>query len=202
MAWRFVLLLMIATRVWGCVCTGSWPSVKQVWEKAPYVFLGTVEVADPDEDSSQTIFQTQSVRIRVDEAFKGVSERQIVELHQGGTDCDAKFRTGQRAVFYLRAGTTRGSFSVPWCTTALGSAESAGDDLLFLRGLLRSASGTRLSGEAEVYEESATEAFKRVGGIPNVMVKITGQRGFAQEVVTNAAGVYEVSGLPPGRSAR
>jgi hypothetical protein len=199
MAWRFALLLVIATRAFPCSCSGNWPSVKQAWEKAPFVFLGTVEMADPDEDSSQTIFQAQSVRIRVDEAFKGVSRGKTIELHQGGTDCDAKFRTGQRAVFYLWAGATPGSWGVPFCTRALGSAESGGDDLLFLRGLPRSASGTRLSGAINLYEDSPIEAFRRVGGIPDVRVKVMGPRGLARELVTNAAGVYEVFGLRPGR---
>jgi hypothetical protein len=156
-------------------------------------------MADPDEDSSQTIFQAQSVRIRVDEAFKGVSVGQTIELHQGASDCDAKFRTAQRAVFYLYAGSTPGSWSVPWCTRALGNAESLGDDLLFLRGLPKSAIGTRLSGEVELYEDSPTEAFRRVGGLPNLRVKVMGPMGLAQEAVTNTAGVYEVLGLPPGR---
>ncbi len=145
------------------------------------------------------MFQVQSVRIRVDEAFKGVSKGQTIELHQAGTDCDAKFRTGQRAVFYLHAGRTRGSFGIPWCTPALGNAESGGDDLLFLRGLPTSAIGTRLSGEVELYENSPTEAFRRVGGIPSIRVRVTGPRGFAQEIVTNSAGAYEVLGLLPGR---
>ena len=59
------------------------------------------------------MFQAQSVRVRVDEAFKGVSSGQTIELHQGANDCDAKFRTGQRAVFYLYAGKVAGSWSVP-----------------------------------------------------------------------------------------
>src|SRR5579863_104764 len=194
MTWRLALLLMIATRAFPCVCTANWPSVKQAWEKAPVVFLGTVELADPDEDASQTIFQAQSVRIRVDEAFKGVSRGQIIELRQAGADCDPTFRTGQRAVLYLHAGATPGTFSVAWCTRAVESAESGGDDLLFLRGLPRSAIGTRLSGEVELYEDSP-----RAGGLPNVRVKIMGRTGLVREAVTNAAGVYEVFGLLPGR---
>jgi hypothetical protein len=199
MTWRFALLLLIVTRASACSCNGKWPSVKQAWEKAPFVFLGTVEMADPDDVSSQTIFQAQSVRIHVDEVFKGTSRGQTIELHQAGTDCDAKFRTGQRAVFYLYAGRTPGSWSVPWCTHALGNAESGGEDLLFLRGLPKSAIGTRLSGTVELYEDSPTEAFRRVGGVPNIRVKIMGPMGFAQEEMTNAAGVYEVLGLRPGR---
>jgi hypothetical protein len=194
MAWRFALLLVIATRAFPCSCSGNWPSVKQAWEKAPFVFLGTVEMADPDEDSRQTEFQEQSVRIHIDEGFKGVSRGPTIELHQGGTDCDAKFRTGQRAVFYLHAGAVPGSFSVPWCTRALGNAESGGDDLLFLRGLPKSAIGTRLSGAIELYEDPP-----RAGGVSDVSVKIVGPRRLTREAVTNAAGVYEVFGLRPGR---
>ncbi len=193
---RLALLLIFAVRSWACVCSG-WPSVKQAWRDAPAVFLGTVEIADPDGDDRELMFQEQFVRIHVDEAFKGVSAGQTIALHQGATDCDAKFRTGQRAVFYLYRG-TGGGWSVRWCTYALGSAEPAGDDLLFLRGLPKSAIGTRLSGEVEYYQESPTESFKRVAGLPNVKVKISGPRGLTQEAKTNVAGVFEVFGLPPG----
>jgi hypothetical protein len=201
MTWRFALLLALAVRASACSCSGDWPSVKQAWEKAPFVFLGTVEMADPDQDAYQTTFEQQSVRIRVDEAFKGVSNGQAIRLQQAGTDCDAKFRTGQRAVFYLYRGNALGSWRVPWCTHALGNAESGGDDLLFLRGLPKSAQGTRLSGEVELYGDSPAQAFTRIGGLPNVRVRISGPRGFKQETVTNAAGAYEVFGLRPGRYA-
>jgi hypothetical protein len=99
-------------------------------------------------------------------------------------------------VFYLNAGPP-GDWQVPWCTRALAEPDS--DDLLFLKGLPDSAKGTRLSGEVELYEDSPTQAFRRVGGVPNVKVRITGPAGFIHEVKTNSAGVYEVFGLRPGR---
>lgn len=199
MPWRFALLVILASRVWACSCSGNWPSVKVAWQQAPFVFLGTVESADPDEDPRQTMFQNQLVHIRVDEAFKGVSSGQAIELHQGATDCDAKFRTGERAVFYLFQDRTTGRWRVPWCWHALGNADPGGDDLLFLRGLPKSAIGTRLSGQVELYEESPTEAFKRISGVPDVRVKVSGPKGFTQDVTTNAAGAYQLSGLAPGR---
>jgi len=199
MPWRFTLLLIFAARSWACMCSGNWPSVKQAWKDAPAVFLGTVEIADPNGDGQQVTYQEQSVRIRVDEAFKGVFEGQTIELRQDANDCSAKFKTGQRAVFYLYPGNTHESWIVPPCTHAVGGAEPAGDDLLFLRGLPKSAIGTRLSGEVELYEDSPTEAFKRAGGVPNVRVKISGPLGFTHEAVTNVAGVYELYGLRQGR---
>jgi protocatechuate 3,4-dioxygenase beta subunit len=158
-----------------------------------------VELADPDGDGRQTIFQEQSVRIRVDEIFKGIVSCQTIDLQQGGNDCAAKFRTGQRAVFYLYRDTTSGSWYVPPCTHSLGSAAPGGDDLLFLRKLPRSAKGTRLSGEVELYEDSPKESFRRVGGLPGIRVKISGPGGSSTEVMTNADGAYELYDLPPGR---
>lgn len=196
---RFILLLIIAMRVQGCVCAGNWPSVKQAWTNAPFVFLGTVALADPDRESRETIFQEQSVRIRVDQAFKGVTTGQTIDLHEGADDCSAKFRTGQRAVFYLQQGSTAGTWVVPPCSHSLGNAAPSGDDLLFLRQLPKSAIGTRLSGEVELYEDSAKEAFRRVGGVPNVSVKISGPKGSTVETKTNVDGAYEVYNLPPGQ---
>jgi hypothetical protein len=69
----------------------------------------------------------------------------MFELHEGADDCSAKFKTGQRAVFYLYPGTTQGSWIVPASTHAFGNAEPGGDDLLFLRVCRnrRSAQGSR-----------------------------------------------------------
>jgi hypothetical protein len=81
------------------------------------VFLGTVTLADPDGDANQLIFRNQLDHVRVDAAFKGVFAGQTIELHEGASDCDAKFKTDQRAVFYLYAG-TRDRWSVLWCAYA------------------------------------------------------------------------------------
>lgn len=194
----FSFLVIFAAHAHACSCGGNFDSVKQAWRKAPFVFLGTVELATPDGSPNQMIFRNQSVRVRVDEAFKGVIDGQKVELYEYGNDCSAKFRTGQHAVFYLYSGGTPGSMVVPWCTYALGNAAPGGDDLLFLHGLPRSAMGTRLSGEVDLYEDSAKQAFRLVGGMANVPVTISGSGGATLKTKTNADGVYEVYNLPPG----
>jgi hypothetical protein len=56
-----------------------------------------------------------------------------------------------------------------------------------------------LSGEVELYEDSPAEAFRRIGGVPNVKVVVSGPRGFRRILITNAAAVYEVFGLPHGK---
>jgi hypothetical protein len=192
------LLALFAARSWACACVGVWPSAKQAWAASPVVFVGTVEFASSDGTDRELMFQEQFVRLHVDEAFKGVSEGQTIYLHQGATDCDAKFRTGQRAVFYLQHGRETATWIVPACTRAVESAEPGGDDLLFLKRLPQSALGTRLSGEVELYESSPTDSFRRVRGISDVRVKISGPQGFRREILTNGAGAYEVYGLGPG----
>ena len=199
MPWRWLTPLLFAAHATACSCGGVWPSAKQAWQQSPVVFLGTVEVADPDKGTSDITFVEQRARIRVDEAFKGVTNGQAFEMLLGGTDCSAKFRTGQKAVFYLRGGKTPDTWYVPPCTHSLGSAEPLGDDLLFLRGLPRSAEGTRFSGEIAFYEASPTDSFHRIGGAAGVKINIRGEKGFIKQAVTNAAGVYEVFGLPSGK---
>jgi hypothetical protein len=194
MGCRFVLLMMLVTPAWACSCGGTWPSAKQAWENAPVVFLGTVETADPDGGVGQMVFKEQFVRIRVDEAFKGAVAGQTIELHQGANDCASKFRTGQRAVFYFHE-----KWRLAACTRSMGNAALGGDDMLFLRGLPKSAKGTRLSGEVELYEDLPQESFHRAGGVTDVHVTVSGPGGSKFEAVTNADGAYEFYNLPPGR---
>ena len=198
MLWRTVILLALTAPTWACVCSGGRPSVNQAWHEAPFVFVGTVELADPDLPDSQTQFEDQLVRILVDEPFKGVAKGQVIELHQGGSDCDAKFRTGEHFVFYLSMGGNPKEFAVPACTRALENAEAGSDDLLFLHGLPKSAIGTRLSGQIEHYENRPNNDFHRVGGVPNVTVWITASGQPPHQTVTNSAGAFEVYGLAPG----
>lgn len=197
MLWRLFLLLMFGTRAWGCACGGNGPSVKQAWQKTPFVFLGTVEVADPDAPGLETIFKEQTVRIHVDEGFKGVSTGQTIELHEGANDCAAKFRTGQRAVFYMYKGDEPNSWVLPACSHSIGSAAPKGDDLLFLRGLPRSARGTRFSGEVELNGALRNEPSHRA--LSGVRVTVSRADGFTTEAITNEDGVYELYNLSPGR---
>ena len=185
--WRLAVLLMIAARAWGCSCSGDWPSAKQAWQRAPYVFLGTVELADPDKNGLETMFQNQFVRIRVDEPFKGVFRGQTIEMHQGASDCDAKFRTGAaRAVFYLSrlVGVWMRSFARQCGARRRRYAVSARPAEVRRRN---QAFGQKSNCPPE---DSAAQAFRRKGGVPNVKVMISGSGGFARELLTNAAGGY------------
>jgi hypothetical protein len=188
--WRCALILLVATPAWACSCSG-WQRPKQAWQKAPVVIYGTVVFADPEVG---TMFHQQRVRIQTDEAFKGAKIGDSFDLELGGTDCDVKFSNAERVLLYLYRDRTSGSWYLPWCSGAGGTGA-----LAFLRGLPKSAQGTRLSGEVELYEDHPTKPFQRVGAVPGVSVVISGPDGKVFEAVTNAEGVYERYGLAPGR---
>lgn len=120
--WRYLFALLVAgSPAFACGCVGTEETVREAWKDRPYVFLGTVVVAIPDTDQS---FTPHVAHVRVDEAFKGVTKGQMLELHQGGTSCDAHFRTGERAVFYLLR--TGGRFHILPCRISTGSADHPG----------------------------------------------------------------------------
>ncbi|BDC50905.1 hypothetical protein F183_A32210 [Bryobacterales bacterium F-183] len=183
--WRYLFAVLLAgAPAFACSCSFSDATVREVWKARPYVFLGTVVAAVPDTDQS---YIPHVAHIRVDEAFKGVQKGEMLDLEQGGTSCDAHFRSGQRYVFYLAG--TRGRYQLPWCSIALGSPDPEGEDLLFLNGLPATAKGTRLS--AVVYS--------KWGSVPGAPVTITGSPSMRPLVKkTNSAGVVEFYGLPPG----
>lgn len=186
---RFVLLMAFAARAWACSCSGTTPSVKEAWQQASYVFLGKVESAFPNDGESG--MQPQTARIRVEETFKGVTKGQVLEMRSHGTSCDHVYRTGSRAVYYMFTNRETGKHYLPVCSRSMGSADSENDDLLFLRGLPRTAVGTRLSGTVYGHRPKLEVA--------NVRVTITGAKGFTLTTRTNSAGVYELYGLPAGR---
>jgi hypothetical protein len=76
--------------------------------------------------------------------------------------------------------------------------DRAADDLLYLQGLPKSASTTRLSGAFSHYEEDAEKGFTHVKNIIGAKVRISGEsKGY--EVYTDKNGVFEIIGLPPGK---
>lgn len=184
---RIVLFLALTSPTWACDCVSNDPSVKQMWKGSALVFAGTVEsvAVSPNGD-----FRVQSVRIHVDEAFKGISVDQFVELPVRTTDCDYIFTQDERFVFFLQTGSTPGSWKLPGgCIRSLGSTDPASDDMLFLRALPKSAEHTRLSG---------TLYLGTAGRASDVNVRVTGPGGLTREVVTNSAGVYEFYDLREG----
>jgi hypothetical protein len=194
---RFAFWILVSSaQAWGCVCAAR-PSAKQAWEESPVVFVGEVEHASPNPTSSHSFIQEQTLTVRVREPFKGARESQTFILMQPGNDCAPKFKEGTQVLFYLHASNARGLWEAYGCHRTR-SPDEAADDLLFLRALPGSARGNRVSGEISLYEQSASEGFRKVRALPGVAVTIS-SAGRTVQATTNHDGVYEVYDLPEGR---
>lgn len=185
-----LLLLLMSLHALGCVCAG-WPSAPDAWAGSKLVFVGVVDRADPP--NASVLAQTAWVTVK--EPFKGVSVREQIVLKQAGNDCAPKFDAGSEVLFYLSK-LEPGFWVAPGCHRSRSLADAA-DDLLFLRALPKSALTNRLSGEVDLYEDSPTLGFHKVHALPGMRVTITGKTKSVY-ADTNADGVYEVYGLPPG----
>jgi hypothetical protein len=186
----FVVLIGVGHAL-GCVCA-AWPSAKDAWQDSPVVFIGHV-----DETLTSMLTGEQTARVRVEESFKGLKDGQTLVLKQASNDCSPRFTRGGRVLFYLYPGDKSATWNARGCHRSR-PIEEAADDLMFLRALPRSATGTRISGEVELYEQSPEKGFRRVGGLPAVHVTISSEQRTV-ETTTNGDGVYEVYDLPPAK---
>jgi len=191
------LSLFFGGQAWGCVCAAR-PSAKDAWTDSPVVFLGSVQRIEPGVDYDKTTFVEQHLRVRVDEPFKGAKKNDTFELNQAANDCAPKFKSGERIVLYLHPSEKTRVWEA-WGCHRSRDIESAADDLLFLRKLPVSARQNRLSGEIEVYENAVPGGFRIVGVLPGVKVTAAKEGDVPLDAFSNADGVYELYGLPPGK---
>jgi hypothetical protein len=195
---RVVVLALVACgQILACRCSG-WPSAKSAWKSSPVVFLGYVDRAAPDPHAYRDDFGAENFWVRVEEAFKGATVGQTYVLSQANNDCTPKYKEGERVLLYLHRGDRAGLWEARGCDRSR-TLDSAADDLLFLRALPGSAKRNRLSGEVELYDNSAPQGFHRSTALSGIHVTIAASDGSSFTAVTNADGVYELYDLPPGK---
>lgn len=188
---RELLWLVAATPTLACSC-GAFPSPKDAWLATPLVFVGQVTKVDPRPSSNPIadLSVPQTVWLRVEEPFKGVTAGESVQLNQQAGGCWGKLRPGERALLYVHASERRATWEARPCFRTR-RLDRVADDLLFLRALPRSAQGSRLSGTIG-YDWTLPP--QSLAGIP---VRISAS-GLSFELKTDAQGVFEIYGLPPG----
>ena len=182
-----ILALAAASHVLGCTCAG-FLTPKEEWQRSSLVFVGRVERASPEFDEKKR-FRPQRVIIRVEEAFKGAQQDQLIEIDQTGSDCELKYSRGWRRLLYLSS-QKGGLWLSPGCDRST-DAESASDDLRFLRALPSSADRTRISGQVILSGDPSRP-------LSDVTVTLTRSGGPPTTAVTDAKGVFEVYDLPGG----
>lgn len=192
------LLLLTAPAVYACSC-GSYPTVCEAYQRADAVFIGVVQRAITKTVKLQDGKEYpvgQVAHIQIEKSFKGVAQPEVV-FRTEGSSCDTFYEEGQRRLFYAYYNRETKSWGVPPCGRSR-TIDRAADDLLYLQGLPKSASTTRLSGELGHSEDDPEKGFSRVKTISGAKVKITGE-GKTYDAFTDKDGIFEIYGLPPGK---
>lgn len=181
--------------VYACSCYGT-PTVNSEYAAASIVMIARVD-SGVDKNPSG-IFGAYLV---VEKVFKGtISPSERLFFRQGGGgDCTLQFNRSRDKRLLLYSKMPDGGIGAVWSAGICGRnrlIEDAADDLLFLNDPARVRGKTRISGMLRYFEDNDTERpqSKQIAGHA---VKITGN-GRTWTAVTNADGVYEFIGLPPG----
>lgn len=181
-----LLIFRSSISAWACSCPG-WPSAKQAWQDSPIVFVGTVEFSDRIPSPHRS--EEQIARVIVEETFKNSSRGQKFALKQPWFNCNHKFISGDRYLFYLHKHASPYMWTVRGCHRTR-RVEDAHDDFLFLRGLPATARGNRLSGTVTFYENEPNPLrIKR--SLDGVKVTATPRKGKPVSTLTDANGVYQ-----------
>ena len=193
------LLLFNARAIDACSC-GGYPSVCGSYQNADAVFIGvvqSVETIKAKGEDGKEYPAGQVAHLQVEKSFKGMARPELI-FRTEGTSCDAVYKEGERWLLYAYYNKETKSWRIAACDRST-RIENAAVDLLYLQGLPKSASTTRLSGVLERFEEDPVKGFSSLK-IIGAKVKITGE-GKDYEVYTDKNGVFDISGLPPGKYA-
>lgn len=181
-----------------CVC--------EEYQSAAAVFVATVtDVKRADRENIPTvmisgfIYSGTVVSMRIEEAFKGVKETNIIFTQRGDFEtCAPFFTTGERWLIYAMKDPDSFALHPMECSRS-AKVEFAGSDLRYLRALPEIANKTRLSGAIEQFAHGqgiSSQFFKHLSG---VRVTVTSPQGQSYEDDTDGNGVYEFVGLPAGK---
>lgn len=197
-----ILLLLNAPAVEACSC-GGYTTICGAYKAADAVFIGVVqrvETTKAKTEDGREFGVGQTANVQVEKSFKGVAQPELL-FRSGVTSCDAVYKEGQRWLFYAYHNKETKTWRVAACDRSRvieNDINGAGDDLLYLQNLPKSATATRLSGDIALYEDDPVKGFTRVKNVMGAKVKITGE-GKTYEAFTDKEGVYEMYGLPPGK---
>ena len=181
------------------------PDCEAAWEaNVSAVFLGmATNVREEDIpiilDGERARTLRLHVTFRVDEAFRGVSDKVVVVI-SGGDLCGFPFSKGNKYLVYGRR-LPSGEIYVS-ISSATKWAKDAADDLKYLRGLAAAPSGATIYGAVFRYTnpENPTRLTVVRKGAPAVGQKVQIQGSSQQyEATVDSDGHFRISALPAGR---
>jgi hypothetical protein len=200
-----VVLVVGARPARACSCGGQ-QTVLDEYEWADVVVVAravAVEKAEPEKTAPEGqmsngenyVAGVKSTTMQVERAFKGKLKvgDQMIFGQGGGADCVWTFgeeSVGRKYLFYLKRPKGSSVWIAGTCGRS-GSAEGAGDDLLYLEKMEKVRGRTRISGALTFARESGESVAGR-------KIKVVGG-GQTYEVKTDENGVYELYDVPAGR---
>lgn len=190
---RAVMALLLAATnltIWlpnslGCECASP-PPPCVAYAQTPMIFLGTAIEAIETKNGATVL-----ARMRIDKAYKGVSEGTVV-LYDDGMCDGPSLHLGEQYLMYTRDNGT-GYLPSRGCTRSR-SVKFADEDLAFLNSLPDAAPTGTISGQVTVSTGNIAREGKPASG---VLVEILGE-GERLTGTTDSEGRYSVSGLKPG----
>jgi hypothetical protein len=205
-AYKFVaavfFMLFAFEAAYACFCSTPGPPC-DYYANTEAIFLGRVvgsteRKTHTDEKGNKTVYEIGLVRFLVQENYKGAPGYEIeIDAGKGGADCGYSFLRNESYVVYAYRDPRNNLLSTGICTRTK-HVSAADEDLKYLRGLANANPGGMLYGRLTRYigdpEHGPVEEGPKMAG---VKIIITGA-GRTIETLTNSAGEYKVTGLPPG----
>ncbi len=188
---RLFLLLLLSSAVGHATTCLAGATAPEIFARSKVVFLGETErFAAGRGEEGEPEFQ---FRVRVIEPFKGIKrgERVSVLIPYFSADLVA----GKRQLWFLQY--RRRSLWIDAACSQTLRPSHVGSDLLFLRGLPRSATGNRLAGVLQQHVYSPQARRRVTLPLAGVRVIVRGAN-LTRDTLTNQDGAYEFAHLPPG----
>ena len=203
----------------SCAMDGS-PPCQAYWH-ATAVFAGTVtEISysptfQLGEGEARMNYRRRITRFMVQEALRGVNQRQVeivalealptpITLRDGqpgimtisGGDCYYKFNQGETYLVYAHRQEQQGFLYVGLNRTR--PLAQAGEDLEYIRGLAQADASATIFGAVVRHDQSFMEGnMRRHRLVADAVITVRGE-GRGWETRTDIEGRYRITGLPPG----
>jgi hypothetical protein len=183
-------------------CNGQLAACQNTWQ--PYVsavFLGRAtevreEAVPITLDGQKKLTEKLIVTFEVEEAFIGISEK-VVTVSSGGDMCAFPFLKGKKFLVYSRR-LPDGQLYVSICSGTT-FADTAADDLKYLRGLPNAPHGATIYGRVFRYTEPEKLETKVRRATPETGKKVEIQGPDKRhEAIVDESGNFSLKGLPPG----
>jgi hypothetical protein len=204
---RSILLLAAlssggATTLRACECLRIGPACQAAWTNGAVVFLGkVVRVSVRVERIERSSILQKRVTFQVAENFNGGSSRTIeVATGFGGGDCGFPFRKGHEYLVYASHSPGSSSLQAGICSRT-APAESAAEDLAYLRSLVKGGPPSRVYGFVTGYSPlvgiELRHSEKAPQPLSNVPIRLESDTA-SRRTVTGSEGSYTFDGITEG----